>query len=252
MIKIKDSEKCAVGEVELPQLCVECKARHNGICGALKPDELRTLNGFSTKKTFQHGLTLVSEEEEYPFFGVVLDGVLKLSKVLPDGRQQIVGLQFSPDFMGRPFHPESHLSVECATDVTICTMPRKRFEELLQRSPELQQRLFKQTLNELDESRDWLLTLGRKNAKERVASFLLVLSEHLNKAAGLEGQEDAKDVFGFDLPLSRADMADFLGLTIETVSRQISALKKANIIDIQHNRHVEIKNRQKLAEMAQD
>ncbi len=218
----------------MPELCQECTARHKGICGALNPAELVELNAIAKQKSFASGLTLVADEEEFPYFANVLKGVIKLSKTLPDGRQQIVGLQFAPDFMGRPFQQESRLSVETASPVKLCTIPRKGFEKMLSDFPELQKRLFRQTLIELDESREWQVTLGRKTAGERVASFLHMIARH---TGDLENGEIA---VSFDLPLTRADMADFLGLTIETVSRQLSKLKKQKIISISHTRHIEI------------
>lgn len=217
-----------------PDLCQECTARHKGICGALKPVELAKLNEISRQKSFESGLTLVADEEEFPYFASVLSGVVKLSKTLPDGRQQIVGLQFSPDFMGRPFQPKSRLSVETATPVKLCTIPRKGFEKMLLDFPELQQRLFRQTLVELDESREWQVALGRKTASERVASFLHMIARHI----AVSPEENS--LVSFDLPLTRADMADFLGLTIETVSRQLSGLKNSGVITISRTRHVEV------------
>jgi CRP/FNR family transcriptional regulator len=96
-----------------------------------------------------------------------------------------------------------------------------------------------QTLRELDEAREWMVTLGRKTAAEKVASFLLLIATHLDPEA--EG-----DSRRFDLPLSRADIADFLGLTIETVSRQLSRLKSDGIISIVANRHIEVPRLSKL------
>ena len=181
------------------------------------------------------------DAEEFPFFASVLNGVVKLSKTLVDGRQQIVGLQFAPDFLGRPFHTESHLSVEAATDVKLCTLARSSFEHMLENIPGLQQKLLRQTLLELDESREWLVTLGRKSARERVASFLSMIAQHVPRTGSTGNPE-----ITFDLPLTRADMADFLGLTIETVSRQLTKLKGEGLINITHNRHVSVPDMDKL------
>lgn len=236
---------CIDGDIALPELCQECTARHKGICGALQPDELIELNKISKQKTFESGLTLVADEEEFPYFANVLQGVVKLSKTLPDGRQQIVGLQFAPDFMGRPFQSESRLSVETASPVRLCTIPRKGFEKMLAEIPQLQQRLFRQTLIELDESREWQVTLGRKTASERVSSFLHMIARHI------VAPEEHETSVSFDLPLTRSDMADFLGLTIETVSRQLSKLRKQGIISISHTKHVEIHDMAKLEQSSQ-
>jgi CRP/FNR family transcriptional regulator len=249
---MNDSDSSCVQDDQMPELCRECTARHQGICGALRPAELIELNKISSQRTFEAGLTLVGDEEEFPFFANVLEGVLKLSKVLPDGRQQIVGLQFAPDFMGRPFHSESTLTVETATSTKLCSMPRTKFEKMLADSSDLQQRLLKQILGDLDESRDWLVTLGRKNAGERVASFLFMISQHLPDMNENPDEAVKTGAPVFDLPLTRADMADFLGLTIETVSRQLSKLKKTGVISISHNRHIEIHDMEKLREAGEE
>ena len=241
-----DKSDGGIGSQAIPVLCQECTARHKGICGALQPAELAELNRISKQKSFDSGLTLVADEEEFPFFANVLTGVVKLSKTLPDGRQQIVGLQFAPDFMGRPFQSESRMSVETASPVKLCTIPRKGFEKMLSEIPQLQQRLFRQTLVELDEARDWQVALGRKTAEEKVASFLHMIANHIPVPEEITGQ-----VVSFDLPLTRSDMADFLGLTIETVSRQLSKLKKLDIISISHTRHIEILDMKRLEDFSQ-
>ncbi|MGO4837876.1 helix-turn-helix domain-containing protein, partial [Rhizobiaceae sp. 2RAB30] len=100
-------------------------------------------------------------------------------------------------------------------------------------------------LKELDEAREWMLTLGRKTASEKVASFLLLIARNINPY----GPEDAKGVV-FDLPLTRADIADFLGLTIETVSRQLTILRKDGVIAIESNRHVTVGDMERLSRRA--
>ena len=88
--------------------------------------------------------------------------MVKLCKVMPDGRQQIVGLQFAPDFIGRPFVPESTLSAEAATPTEICVFPRGLLDRMITDTPELQHNLHAQALKELDAAREWMLTLGRR------------------------------------------------------------------------------------------
>ena len=105
-----------------------------------------------------------------------------------------------------------------------------------------ERRLFEQALRELDEAREWMLTLGRKNAGEKVASFLLLIARNIDPADDMRSGELA-----FDLPLSRSDIADFLGLTIETVSRELTKLRSGGIISIEHNRHVVVGNVARLA-----
>lgn len=180
------------------------------------------------------GAELAAEAMPVQSYANVMRGVVKLSKVLEDGRQQIVGLQFAPDFLGRLYSRESAVTAEAASEVDLCRVPRAALEKMVADNPALEHRLMQQTLRELDEAREWMVTLGRKTASEKVASFLHLIATHLDPAGGSRRT--------FDLPLTRADIADFLGLTIETVSRQLSKLRAEQIIEITNNRHVEVKS----------
>ena len=214
-------------------LCASCEARHGGVCAALDTDQLAVLARSARKYEAGSGTELMGDAERVESYANVLSGVVKLTKTLSDGRQQIVGLQFAPDFLGRPFKAESDLNAEAATDVSLCAFPRASVERMMQASPELERRLYRQALKELDDARDWMVTLGRKTASERIASFLLMIARNTGPAAGTD-RTSAR----FDLPLTRADIADFLGLTIETVSRQLTRLRAEKIITIENNRHV--------------
>lgn len=216
-------------------LCASCEARHRGLCGALEPEQLVALAKTSYKHGAASGKELVGDQQRVNHYSNVLSGVVKLTKTLSDGRQQIVGLQFAPDFLGRPFRAESAINAEAATDVSLCSFPRAAVERMMRDSPGLEHRLLEQTLKELDEARDWMVTLGRKTAAEKVASFLLMIAHHIDPMA-----DQDRSSATFDLPLTRADIADFLGLTIETVSRQLTKLRAEGVIRIENNRHVTV------------
>lgn len=217
----------------IPVRCVSCEVRHKGMCGALNADELLALSAHTRLVNHDAGEELAGEKMAAESYATVIRGVVKLTKTLEDGRQQIVGLQFAPDFLGRLNAVENAVSAEAASDVSLCRVPKAALERMVKSNPALAERLMAQTLRELDEAREWMVTLGRKTAAEKVASFLLLIATHLDPEA--EG-----DSRRFDLPLSRADIADFLGLTIETVSRQLSRLKADGIISIAANRHIEV------------
>jgi CRP/FNR family transcriptional regulator len=218
---------------EVPMLCRSCEVRHKGMCGALNPDELTLLSRHTRQITQTAGEELIGESTDVAAYDNVMRGVVKLSKTLEDGRQQIVGLQFAPDLVGRLYASESPITAEAASDVEVCRVPKAMLERLLEQNPGLRKRLMEQSLRELDEARDWMVTLGRKTAAEKVASLLLLIATHLDPHA-------VTDRRVFDLPMSRLDIADYLGLTIETVSRQLSKLKAAGIITITANRHIEV------------
>jgi CRP/FNR family transcriptional regulator, anaerobic regulatory protein len=230
-----------------PRLCEACEARHRGMCGVLTDGELVALAKSSGKKTLHPGDTLISDADHVGSYGNILSGVAKLSKTLSDGRQQIVELQFAPDFLGRPFHQESHLTIEAATIVRLCTFPKTTFDRMVVNNPDLKQRLLEQSLRQLDEARDWMVTLGRKTAREKLASFIAYLARHSQT-----GGAAANAGIVVELPLTRSDMADFLGLTIETVSRQLTSLRKSNVITLLDSRHVEIHSLSKLVSEAGD
>ena len=121
----------------------------------------------------------------------MLSGVVKLTKTLSDGRQQIVGLQFAPDFLGRPFKSESAINAEAATDVSLCSFPEGRHradDEGIARSSSTA--CCEQTLKELDEARDWMVTLGRKTAAEKVASFLLLIARNIDPDGAIRRRDD--------------------------------------------------------------
>ncbi|MER8522476.1 Crp/Fnr family transcriptional regulator [Mesorhizobium sp. M0644] len=225
----------------IPVLCRSCEARHHGVCGALDPDQLVGLAKTSSKHTVEPGAELIGDTQTVDRYSNVLSGVVKLTKSLSDGRQQIVGLQFAPDFLGRPFKVESAINAEAATTVSLCSFPKAAIERMMKESPQLEHRLFKQTLNELDEARDWMVTLGRKSAAEKVASFLLMIARNIDPTLDPAAQSTS-----FDLPLTRADIADFLGVTIETVSRQLTRLRTDSVIRIDNNRHMTVENMSRL------
>jgi len=227
-------ERLDIHNSETPVLCRSCEARHRGICGALKPDELIEFARHTHKERHTHGDELIGDSSAIHSYANIMRGVIKLSKVLEDGRQQVVGLQFAPDFLGRLFGRESVLAAEAASTVDLCVIPRPALERMLVTTPALEHRLMRQTLRELDEARDWMVTLGRKTAQEKVASFLYLIAMHADPAA------EPADGVGFELPLTRADIADFLGLTVETVSRQLTKLRQLGVISISNNRTVEI------------
>ncbi len=232
---LKTDERKDVHNSDVPLVCRSCEARHRGICGALTAEQLTHLARHTSKHVFHSEQEMMASGEDIHRYSNILSGVVKLTKLMADGRQQIVGLQFAPDFLGRPFKRQSEVVAEAATDVRVCSFPRPMLEELVHQSPDLERRLHEQNLKELDEARDWMLTLGRKSANEKVASFLLLIALHLDPEKSHES-----DSIRFELPLKRADIADFLGLTIETVSRQLTKLRKAGVIEIENTRTVHI------------
>ena len=223
--------------------CDACAIRNRAICADLDDSEIGLLNGIGRRRQLEAGEQLMWEGDEAVLVANVIDGVLKLASHSADGGEQILGLAYPSDFLGRPFGETAPYGVEALTDAQICVFERKDFDRFARDHPRLEHKLLERTLTELDRSRRWMMLLGRMNAGQKVASFLLELTDRLGKA-GAGGESFVT------LPLSRQQMADVLGLTIETVSRQLSRLRSAGLIDTPSRREIVLRDRRELEELA--
>jgi CRP/FNR family transcriptional regulator len=219
-----------------------CVIRNRAICSALDHDELEALNAIGRERVLSPGEALFWEGEDSVLVANVIDGVLKLSSNTEDGREQIVGVVYPSDFIGRPFGGTSGHGVTALTESRVCVFSRRDFDVFASAHPKLEHKLLERTLGELDRTRRWMVLLGRKSASERIASFLLEMLERLNVPKGCEFRFD-EGPETLDLPFSRQQIADILGLTIETVSRQFTRLKAEGVIDLPSRREVRILDR---------
>lgn len=227
--------------------CTQCVVRNRAICAGLEPDELETLGQLGRKQKVSKGQTVVWEGDDSIVVANVIEGVLKVSMSISEGREQIVGVVFASDFIGRPFGKLSPYSVTALTDAELCIFSRATFDSFAREHPELEHKLLRRTLAELDRAHQWMLLLGKKTATERIATLLLEMSVRMGET-GCSVDEGALDAF--ELPLDRQQMGDVLGLTIETVSRQLSKLKADGIINLPDRRTVEIQKRGRLQDIA--
>jgi CRP/FNR family transcriptional regulator len=150
--------------------------------------------------------------------------VIGLHKALPDGRRQTTGFLFAGDFVGLSSRIVNTCGAEAITDVEACRFARPRFEAYIEEHRELGARLLRMTADELSAAHDQMLLLGRKSARERVASFLVQLAD---RAAAR--QVPSNPVL---LPMKRLAIADYLGLTIETISRTFTNLARMGVIEL--------------------
>lgn len=229
---------CAIDDRDVSQRCRSCVIRRTGICSALSCEEVIRLSRIAHRRTYQPGQVILRSDDKPTFWAGVVTGVVKLTKLLVDGRQQIVDLLFPSDFVGRPFSRQTPYFAEAAVPTELCCFRIADFESMLDSHPEMKQHLFEHTLNKLDTARDWMVLLGRKTAEERVASLLY----HLVTRAGLARASDDRRVTvpGVELHLKREEMASFLGLTYETVIRQIKALDSQGIITLDSRREFSV------------
>lgn len=204
--------------------CAECPIRHRAVCARCDNDELTLLESMKSYKSYEAGEPILWRGDGLMFVASVVQGVAALSKTLEDGRTQMVGLLLPSDFIGRPGRTEIDFDVTATTDVTLCCFSRKPFEKLVDETPHVAHRLMELALDELDAARDWMLLLGRKTAREKIATFIqmFVRRTNIDPAFG--------DLHHVNMPMTRDQIANYLGLTLETVSRQFSRLKKDGVI----------------------
>jgi len=228
-------------------VCEECVVRNRAICSALDSDELEVMNRIGHKQVLKAGQTFMWEGDRSSVVANVIDGVLKLTNSLDDGREQIVGLAFPADFIGRPFQDHVKHTITALTDTKICSFSRSGFEQFAHDHPNLEHKVLERTLDELDQARDWMLLLGRKTAAEKLATFLINMSE---RSADAGCAVNLMPQNKFKLPFGRQQIADILGLTIETVSRQLTDLSRKSVVDLPGKRDVVIKDRDALMALA--
>ncbi|SDI74543.1 transcriptional regulator FnrL [Lutimaribacter saemankumensis] len=228
--------------------CGDCPIRHRAVCARCEADELERLEEIKYYRNFQAGQTIIWSGDRMDFVGSVVSGIATLTQTMEDGRTQMVGLLLPSDFVGRPGRDGSPYDVVATTDMVMCCFRKKPFEELMADTPHIAHRLLEMTLDELDAAREWMLVLGRKTAREKIASLLSIIARR-DATLNLQTQQNS---LVFDLPLTREAMADYLGLTLETVSRQISALKRDGVIELEGKRHVTVPDFSRLLDEAGD
>ncbi|WP_375291109.1 Crp/Fnr family transcriptional regulator [Qipengyuania sp.] len=230
-----------------PMSCDACVIRNRAICADLDASELAVLGKLGRKRKLEAGQSLIWEGDEAVLVANVMDGLLKLSTHTADGKEQILGLAYPSDFLGRPFGQTTPYGVEALTDAYVCIFQRADFDCFAREHPRLEHKLLERTLAELDRTRRWMLLLGRMSAEQKLANLLLELDERLG-VRGCVPRLDPNAIW--TLPLSRQQIADVLGLTIETVSRLFTRMKGEGMIALPSRREVAILDRPALEDCA--
>lgn len=224
--------------------CAACGIREIAVCGALRSDELGALAEIMDGIAVNPGGVIFYEGDPARHVFNVAAGAVRLSRLLPDGRRQITGFLFPGDFLGLAYDETYTYSAEAIEHSQLCRFSRARFETLLDEHPRMERRLLGLASNELATAQDQMVLLGRKTAREKLASFLLMLSRRAER----RGQK-ADPVH---VPMTRTDIGDYLGLTIETVSRTFTALRKARLIELQPEHSVHLLDTEGLVAIAGD
>lgn len=229
--------------------CSKCAVRSQALCGVLADDELAPLAACGVQRSLARGETLVHAGDSSPICANIQRGLMKISHINPAGQEVIVGLLWPGDFVGTPFaggqlFPAAH-DIVALTPVTLCQFPKGRVERTMTEHPAMERALLARTLAELEAARTRLSRLARATALARVAGFI-------TESAQRSAADDGETMMTIELPLGRGEMADLLGLTIETVSRQMTRLKNAGVIGLPGGRRVEIHDPDALAEAAEE
>jgi CRP/FNR family transcriptional regulator, anaerobic regulatory protein len=184
--------------------------------------EIRELQRLATAVYFRSGATIFAEGEPAASVFGLAQGVVRLYKLLPDGRRQILAFALPGDFLGMPLAERHNFSADAIGEVALCRFSHDELTAFIQSSPNVMRRLIEFAILQLDMAQDQLLLLGNGSAEEKVAIFLV---SWRNRLARLSVFSET-----VPLPMRRQDIADFLGLKLETVSRTLAKLEQKNVI----------------------
>jgi CRP/FNR family transcriptional regulator len=212
--------------------------RSTALCGVLDNQALADFRSLGWTLKLAPGQSLFHQGDPATRVFTLTSGTLKLYRLLADGRRQVTGFMHPGDFLGISIDDEHAFSAEALEQTQLCWFPRNRFDDFTEEHGAMERELYRMAAHELAAAQRQFVLLGRKTALERLASFLLELAERVD---GME----------VELPMSRSDIADYLGLTKETVSRVLSALKRDRIVRLAALDRVEILDRAALEQRAE-
>ena len=223
--------------------CFGCEVHSKAVCGVLDCDNLASLKSAGWTLSLAPGQPLFHEGDAATRVFTLTRGYLKLYTLLPDGRRQVTGFMSPGDFLGITIDDEYAFTAEALTDAKLCWFPRNRFDEFVERNQAMERELYRVAAHELAAAQQQMVLLGRKTAPERLASFFVSLAERDERAGGREARI-------VRLPMSRSDIADFLGLTKETVSRVLALFKRQRLIRLEAIDRIELLDRPGLEQVA--
>ena len=202
-----------------PKTCDLCEVRERSICADLGPREFAHVEKTMARRSVIKNKTLMVEGEPNDSLYVVVDGSFRLSKILEDGRRQVTGFLFKGDFAGVRSTEASAYTAEALEDSSVCYFPHRYLDEIAIDAPGVKDRLIARGQTEYHKAQDHIVLLGKKTAEERVISFI----ELIDRTIGVDDGPSRRRV---PLPMPRQDIADYLGLRLETLSRTLASLKQ--------------------------
>ncbi len=223
--------------------CRNCDVvRDAAFCAQLASDDIKRLTAARCHAQLPANFTLFREGDAADHLYSVASGAVKLYKLMSDGRRQIIGFLFAGDLFGLAAHDGYAYTAETVSPSQVCRFGYRKLGVLMEELPRLERRMLALAIKDLMAAQEQMLLLGRKTAKEKVATFLLILSRRAQQR-GLPPSPVA-------LPMSRADIADHLGLTIETVSRTFTQLKRNGLIGLPTAGHAVLPDLRALKDLA--
>jgi len=240
-------QDCASSQVD----CTRCMARELAVCAVLSAEESTELERLATRRTLSPDMVLARSGQPTQHVYSITQGMLRRVRTLADGRRLITGFSLPGDFIGLSEATSYRHSIETVTASQVCEFALDDIRELGHRFPKLEHKLLERACMELDASQDAMLMLARLSPLERLAGFLLQLGHQLRQRSCCGAMPAAVETGTvITLPMSRHDIADHLGLTVETVSRSFTRLRQMDLIALPDPQWVEIHNSSALAELA--
>jgi CRP/FNR family transcriptional regulator len=209
------------------------------------PDkQLEKLRTIARRRAVPEGRLIFRAGDEVESYASIVSGVVKLIKTTSGGENHVAALMYPPEFMGYSSDDEHRYSAVAAMEAELCTYPRAAFRRLLREDVEFCLRILEYTVSEIEIFRHWTLMATRRSSYERVAGFFLFLSRRA-KNGGVASP--GEPVILVELPLTRTELADYLGLTLETVSRNVTRLKRKGLIELRGAREVIVPDFERLS-----
>jgi len=222
--------------------CSLCKIRSYSFCRCLNDDQLEIFSKVSFEKKFTDKENIFLQNDPSTHLYNITEGNVKIYQLLDDGRIQIIGFLYPGDFFGTYKNNKYNYSAEAIGNLRVCVFDQRILDKYMDQNPILAKELLNQTSYELTLAQDRMTVMGRLNAIEKISIFFINISNQ-RKRIGWQSNP-------ISLSMARQDIADYLGLTIETVSREISKLKTSNIIKIISSKQLFINDIEKLKQIS--
>lgn len=222
--------------------CAGCGARMLSVCGSIEEADLGSLDALADPVTLEAGAALIRQGDAAQHVFNITTGSVRVYKLLSDGRRQIIGFLFAGDLLGLATGETYVFSAEAIEPTTACRFRKNDYRALIRDTPALEAVLLERANHELAAAQNHMLLLGRKTAIERVATFLLDQPAHDPARPSLTDH--------IRLPMTRSEIADYLGLTIETVSRILTRLKTMGVIRLLSPTELQVRQPERLRSLS--